>query len=187
MMINVDFNRNNPRITYLEKGTPTSLATRKGKNSIKNPIYGDKDGFVYEMNREDRLEGNTAYEGSFQTAYTDFKEFDASLGPQNKQFDHIWVEFVPEADADLNIDVFIDGKFVETVTTKLELANEELDEFLLDTDRNAQYTTMTNPIPIHGMGRRISFRVYNSGSNQSFQIASIGVGFRQTEHGVTRF
>lgn len=187
MLINLDVNRNNPRVTYLQKGSPTCLAIRKNNNNTNVPIYGDADGYVHVMNYEDRLEGNNAYEGAFQTAFTDFKEADPGLAAQNKQFDFVWVEYVPEADVDLNIDVYIDGKFYETVTTKLELANEELGEFLLGTSRLGQYTTTTNPIPIHGMGRRISFRVYNSGSNQSFQVSSITVGFRPTEHGSTRF
>lgn len=187
MMLNIDINRNSPRVTYIQKGTPTCLAIRKDVNNISGPIYGDASGYVHIMNAEDRLEGATAYEGAFQTAYADFKEVDPSLGVKQKHFDFLWVEFVEEADADLTIDVYIDGKFMETVTTKLELRNEELDQFDLDVDRLGQYTTVSNPIPLHGMGRRISFRVSNSGSNQSFQIASLTVGFRPAHEGVTLF
>lgn len=187
MLLNIDYNRGAPRITYLQKGSPTCLAIRKNINSISVPMYGGADGYVYMMNAEDRLEGAVSYTGVFQTAFHDFKEADPKLGQCMKQFDHIWIEYVPEADADLSIDVFIDGRFVETVTTRLELADEELGSFLLGTDRLAQYTTVTNPVPIAGMGYRISFRCYNSGSNESFQIASIGVGFRPTHEGVTLF
>ncbi len=187
MLLNIDVNRPNPRVTYLQKGSPTCLAPMKNKNNIKVPIYGGADGFVYVMNHEDRLEGAAAYEGAFQTAYTDFKEAEPSLSAKMKQFDFLWVEFVQEADANLSIDILIDGKFIETVTTKLELENEELDTFLLDTSRMGQYTTVTNPIPIHGMGRRISFRCYNAGSNESFQISSLTVGFRPTHEGVTLY
>lgn len=187
MLLNIDLNRDFPRVTYIEKGSPTCLALRQDKNKIQRPIYGGADGYIYIMNQEDRLEGATAYEGSFQTAFHDFRDADPALAATQKQFDFIWVEFVPEGDVDLNIDVYIDGKFYETVTTKMELANEELGEFLIGTDRLGQYTTMSNPIPIHGAGRRISFRVYNSGSNQSFQVASITVGFRPTNNAATRF
>ncbi len=187
MLINLDLNQDYPRVTYLQKGSPTCLALRKSKNNVKVPYYGGADGYVYQMNYEDRLEGPTAYEGAFQTAFHDFRDAEPKLAASMKQFDFLWVEFVEEGDVDMNIDVFIDGKFVETVSTKLELRNEELDQFLLDTDRLGQYTTVTNPIPLHGMGRRISFRCYNSGSNQSFQIASLVVGFRATNEGVTLF
>lgn len=188
MLINLDLNRPGPRVTYIQKGSPTCLAIRKGTNSINQPIYGSSDGYVHVMNYEDRLEGDTAYEGAFQTAFTDFKEVEPTLAAQQKQFDFVWVEFVPEANTTLNLDVYIDGKFIETVTTKLSLySDQQLGNFTLDNQRLKQYTTVSNPIPIHGMGRRISFRVYNAGSNESFQVASLTVGFRPTEHGVSRF
>lgn len=187
MLLNLDLNRDVPRITYIQKGQPACLAMRRGTNGIDYPIYGSTDGKVYEMNREDRLEGSTAYEAAFQTAHYDFAQLDPKLAHMQKSFDHIWVEFVQEADVDLSIDIIIDGLYSQTITTKLELTNKELDTFLLGTDRLAHYTTVTNPIPIAGMGRRISFRCYNSGSNESFQIAAIGVGFRPTHEGVTRY
>lgn len=188
MLINLDINRDGPRITYLEKGSPICLALYRGSDQLNRPIYGDKDGYINVMNYENRLEGSSSYTGAFQTAFNDFEEAQAGLGAQNKQFDFIWVEYVPEADVDLSIDVYIDGKFMETVTTKLSLYDDpQLNTLALGSARFGQYTTVSNPIPIHGMGRRISFRVYNSGSNESFQISSIEVGFRPTEHGVARF
>ena len=187
MLLNIDVNRDFPRITYLQKGTPTCLAARKNINDILVPIYGSSDGYVHSMNYEDRLEGGVAYEGAFQIAYTDFKEAEPSLAVKQKHFDFLWVEFVEETDADLSIDVFIDGKFIETITLKMEIENIELNEFLLDTDRLAQYTAMSTPLPLHGMGRRISFRCYNAESNQSFQIASLTVGFRPAHEGFTLF
>lgn len=187
ILINLDYNRDTPRITYIKKGTPTCLALRRGNNGISYPIYGGSDGKVYEMNREDRLEGTDSYTGSFQTAFHDFRNMDPKFAHAQKAFDHIWIEFVQEGAVDLNIDVIIDGIFSQTVTTKLELTNRALDTFVVGTDRLAHYTTVTNPIPIAGMGRRISFRCYNSGSNQSFQIAAIGVGFRPTTESATRY
>lgn len=187
MMLNIDLNREYPRITYIQKGTPTCLAMRKDINKISKPIYGSSDGYVHIMNYEDRLEGAASYEGAFQTAYTDFKEAEPTLAAKQKQFDFLWVEFVEEGANDLSVDVFIDGKFIETVTTKMEIRNVALDTFLLDTDRTSQYATMSSPIPIHGMGRRVSFRCYNSGSNESFQIANLHVGFRPTHEGASLF
>ena len=130
MLLCVDFNREAPRVTYIQKGNPSCLGLRRNKNGILRPIYGDIDGKVYEMNREDRLEGTDAYTGSFQTAHHDFAELDPAMGAAQKQFDHIWVEFVQEGDVNLNIDIFIDGLYSQTVTTKMELTNKELDVFL---------------------------------------------------------
>jgi len=187
MMINIDLNQPKPRITYLQKGTPTCLALRKDLNKIKKPIYGDASGYVHIMNYEDRLEGASSYEGAFQIAFTDFQEAEPSLAVKQKHFDFLWVEFMEESTGSLSIDVFIDGKFMETVTTSMMIAGNQLDEFLLDTDRLGQYTTVSSPIPLHGMGRKISFRCYNAESNQSFRVAALSVGFRAAHEGVTLF
>jgi hypothetical protein len=187
MLLSLDLNSTGPRFTYLKKGNPVCLELRRGQDGIRYPIYGSENGKVYEMNREDRLEGDAAYEGSFQTAHYDFANADPKFAHIQKAFDHIWIEFVQEGDVDLSIDIIIDGIFSQTVTTKLELTNKELGVFSIGSDRLAEYTTLTSPIPIAGMGRRISFRCYNAGSNESFQIAAIGVGFRPTHEGVTRY
>ena len=187
MLLCIDVNRDFPRVTYWQKGTPTCLALRNTINDIAVPIYGSSDGYVHIMNYEDRLEGSTAYEGSFQTSFMDFKEADPSLATRQKQYDFLWVEFVEEGEYDLSIDVYIDGRFMETVTTSMKPRGDALGTFTLGTDRLGQNTTLSSPIPIHGMGRRISFRCYNSGSNQSFQVASLTVGFRPTHEGNTLF
>jgi len=187
MLICIDLNRDFPRITYLEKGSPTCLALYENINDISRPIYGGADGYVYLMNDEDRLEGTASYEGAFQTAFTDFKDVSPELAVKQKHFDYLWVEFVEEGDFDLSIDVYIDGKYIETTSTKMQLSEDYAGEFLLGTDRLGQYTTLSNPIPLHGMGRRISFRCYNAGSNQSFQIASLTVGFRPAHEGFSIF
>jgi len=54
----------------------------------------------------------------------------------------------------------------------------ELDTFVLDTDRLAQSNTESFTRPIRGSGRTFSARFYNSGTNQSFQVSAITVGFR---------
>lgn len=187
MLIILDVNKQQPRITFWQKGTPQCLGQRKDVNGIPRPMYGSADGYVYLLDHEDRLEGSTAYEGAFRTAYTDFRFVDAKFVAAQKHFDFLWVEFVEEGPHNISIDVFIDGYFVETITTPMNITGTYLDTFDLDVDRLGERTTQSDPIPLHGTGRRISFRVYNSGSNQSFQIASLTVGFRPGGDGATKF
>lgn len=187
MVIAVDVNKDNPRISFWQKGTPQCLGQRKDINGIPRPMYGGADGYVYFMDYEDRLEGSASYTGAIRTAYTDFRNVDAKFVASQKHFDFLWIEFVEEGTHDVSIDVFIDGYFVETITTPMNVSGVELDNFDLDVDRLAEHTTQSDPIPLHGTGRRISFRIYNSGSNESFQIASITVGFRPGGDGATKF
>jgi len=187
MLIVLDVNQPNPRVTFWNKGTPQCLALRKSINGISKPMYGDKDGYVHLMHYEDRKEGSTAYEGAFRTAYTDFRELDPKLMSMQKNFDFLWIEFKEEGPHNVNIDVFIDGRFIETIAIPQNAEGTYLDSFLLDTDRLSELTNQSLQYPLHGTGRRISFRVYNSGSNESFQIASINVGFRPGSEDSAKF
>lgn len=187
MLLVIDMNTQTPRITTWIKGTPQCLAQYRDINGILRPMYGSADGYVHRMDYEDRLEGSTAYEGAFRTAYTDFRFVDPTLVHKQKHFDHLWIEFAEEGNHNVSIDVFIDGRFIETITTSMNIEGTYLDTFLLDTDRLAERTTQSSALPLHGSGRRISFRVYNSGSNESFKIASMTVGFRPGQDGATKF
>jgi hypothetical protein len=187
MVIVMDLNKENPRISFWVKGTPQCLAQRKDKDGIPRPMYGSSDGYVHFMDYEDRLEGAASYEGAFRTAYTDFRGVDPKLMTMQKHFDFLWLEFKEEGPHSVSVDVFIDGVFIETLTVPMNAEGTYLDSFLLDTDRLSESLTQSLPKPLHGTGRRISFRVYNSGSNESFQIASITVGFRPGDESATKF
>jgi len=187
MLVVLDMNSQAPRVTFWQKGTPQCLAQRRDINGIPKPIYGDASGYVNIMDYEDRLEGATAYEGAFRTAYTDFRFKDERFVSMQKHFDFLWLEYVEEGPHSISVDVFIDGRFVETFTMPMNIEGTYLDAFLLDADRLSERTTQSDPHPLHGSGRRISFRFYNSGTNQSFQIASITVGFRPGSDGATKF
>ncbi len=192
-MLVIDFNRQQPRITTWPKGSPNCLALRKGSDSVLRPIYGDASGYIHFMDSEMRLEGEvfggtgTAYTGSFQTSHTDFSYLDQSLGAKEKHFDWLAVTYVPEGPHLLSCDFFIDGRFVDTVTFPMnQSVNDPLGTFLLGTDRTAQSNTETIIRKLRGTGRTLSVRLYNAGSNQSFQVSSLTVGFRLGAEKVTR-
>lgn len=178
-LIVMDVNKQNPRITFWRKGHPDCLALRKDAASIYRPMYGSSDGYVYLMDREDRLEGSVAYQGDFQTGHLDFAWLDGKMAAKQKHFDWLAVTYVPEGDHALSCDYYIDGKYIDTITFKMcQYTKPQLNTFTLNTDRLVQANTETSIRPLAGSGRVISFRFYNAGSNQSFQVARIVVGFR---------
>lgn len=187
MLMVLDINKQGPRITSWIKGTPQCLALYTDKYNVQRPMYGDASGYVQLMDYEDRLEGGTAYEGSFQLAHTDFRFAEPSLAHKQKHFDFLAVEFAPEGDWNVSCDVYMDGVFKETLSFEQQINQKYLDSFTLDTDRLAQANTFTVTRPLRGTARRISFKFYNSGSNQSFQIASITVGLRASGEQANKF
>lgn len=179
LLICVDFNRENPRATFLNKGTPQCLALRKDSIGVLRPMYGDKDGYVHFMDYEDRSEGGTAYTGAFQTVHTDFSYLDPSMSAKTKHFNFLAVTYVPTGAHNLSCDYFIDGKFVETITFSMDqFQKPQLDVLLLSTDRLGQNNVETSVRPLKGSGRTFSAYFYNSGVNQSFEVSAITVGFK---------
>ncbi len=187
MLVCIDLNKKgNPRITFWQKGRPQCLGLRRDSLKIKRPMYGGQDGYVYIMDHENRSEGTVAFKGEFQTPQIDFRTVDASLVDKDKHFDYLAVTYVPEGDWTLKCDYFIDGKYIDTIEfpmlqyTKPKLGADAQDEdaFMLNESRLAQPNTETISRKLAGHGKVISFRFWNDGLNQSFQVCSITIGFR---------
>ena len=186
LLIELDLNKQQPRVTLHDKDAADCLALRRDINKIKRPIYGAADGFIYLMDKEDRLVGSSAFTGEFKTGHYDFRDLDENLASKNKLFDHLAVEFVPQGLWNLDIDVYIDGNFVETIQYLMDVRDDGLGTFTLDTDPLGREEAQTIQKPLHGSGRRISFHCKQSGSNQNFAIASLTVGFRISAEQATR-
>lgn len=180
MLLVLDFGRQGTvRPSYWIKGSPQCLGLYKDINEVYRPMYGNKDGFVILADQEDRLEATVAYRGDFQIPHLDFSHLDPKLSTVEKHFDFLAVHYVPEASANLSCDYYIDGRFVETVTFPMvQYTKPVLGTLTLSTDRLAQANTETAIRRIQGTGRTFSARFYNSGSNESFQVAALTVGFR---------
>lgn len=180
MLIAIDFGRNDRlRPSLWIKGYPQCLARYKDVHQVERPMYGDKDGYLFLMDAEDRLEGSTAYTGDFQTPHMDFSHMNPAFSSMEKHFDFLAVHYTPESSGDLSCDYFIDGRYIETITfSMIQYTPPELGVLVLNTDRLAQANTETCIRRIAGTGRTFSARFYNSGSNQSFQIPAITVYFR---------
>lgn len=175
-----------PRYSLWKKDSADCLALRKDANNIRRPMYGAADGYVYLMDKEDRLVGVSAYTGEFETPHMDFRHLDANLSHKNKTFDFLGVTFQEEGNHDLSVDVYIDGKFSETVTFRQTIGTNYLGAFVLGTSTLGVEDEKTIWKPIRGSGRRIAFRCYNSGSNQNFKVSQLTVGFNPTGEDVTR-
>jgi len=183
----MDLNRKQPRFSFLTKDSPDVLALRKDINGVGRPIYGDASGYVYTMDEEDRDVGGNAYTGEFKTPHTDFRSVDPSIVHKEKHFDWIAVEFIPQGNWNLSADVFIDGKFSETLTFSMKTRSDGMDTFTLDEDDLGREESQLSPMkPLHGTGRRISLRFYNSGLLENFKLSSYTIGFRPAGEGPTR-
>lgn len=179
MFLVFDFGRQAVRPSYWVKGNPQCLGLFKDVNFIQRPMYGDANGYVMLMDHEDRIEGNAAYRGEFQTSQLDFSHVAQELSSAEKHFDHLAVHYVPEGVGVLMCDYFIDGRFIETIEfPMLQYTAPKLNTLLLGTDRLAQRNNETVIRPISGSGRTFSAKFYNSNANESFQVSAITVMFR---------
>lgn len=185
-LFHMDFNRETPRVAFWPKNDADCLALRKDINKIQRPIYGDANGFVYLMDQEDRLVGATAYTGEFKIGHTDFRFLDEKLAQKNKLFDFLAVEFLPMGTWNLDVDVYIDGTFSETISFPMDVRDDGLGSFTLGSDDLGREETQTIQKPLHGSGRRLSFHCKQTGSNQNFALASLTVGFRVSGYQASR-
>lgn len=185
-LFHIDFNKQNPRAAFWPKDQADCLALRKDINKIQRPIYGSADGYVYLMDREDRLVGGAAYNGEFKIGHTDFRFLDEKVAYRNKLFDHLAIEFKPSGNWDLSVDVYIDGTFSETITFSQDVRDDGLDDFTLGTDPLGREETQRIQKPLHGSGRMISLHCRQAGSNQNFQVASLTIGFRVSAEQASR-
>lgn len=164
------------RFTVENKDQPNFLALRRVGN-IEKPFYGTDDGKVFTMDDSNYNVDDSAYVGEFQTPHMDFSYLDASLSGKNKIFEFLDVQFVATGNWSFFIDYFIDNKYVETLNFS-QFAGAELDSFVLDTDSLAIQYTQTMRLPMHGTGKRISFKIYNNNLNEFFKVEKMIVSFR---------
>ena len=177
-LVIVDVGNPAPRIYTQTKGTPQCLALRKDVYGVDRPMYGSYDGYVVLMDREDRLEATGAYTMLAQTSAMDFRHIDPNLATTEKHFDSLSIEFVEEGKWDLEVDYYIDGKFVETLTYPMFIDPDYLGEFELNEDLLPYAHAKGRTKRLKGTGRSISFVFRQAGSNQNVQIAGVTVGLR---------
>lgn len=121
---------------------------------------------------------NTArYTAEFMTPHLDFGYVNQAHANTEKNYDFLELTFEPTGRWNVYVDVFIDGVFSETVTFT-PTWGPVLDEFTLDTHRLSGRIPRAQMKPLHGKGRRIAFRVYNSGYLENFRLCDLRVYYR---------
>lgn len=184
-----------PRVTWFSKDQPNCLGLVKDPFLVQRPAYGASDGFLYLMDRPDRAVVNsglqtpgatglstatssfTGYLSEFQTPHMDFAEGDTARAESMKIFKDLELVYVPTGRWNIFVDVFIDGLFMETITFRVS-SGAVLGDFRLGRDRLGANVPRSIKKPLHGMGRRISFRVYNSGERHNFKACALRVYFK---------
>jgi hypothetical protein len=200
LLLHIDLNKQQPRIALWSKDQVNCLNSRKDISKVQRPMYGAADGYVYLMDSDDRLTGATSYTGKIQTSHLDLRWVAPDVQHKNKLFDFLAIEFLPKGAWNISVHVYIDGKFSETITYPMDVRDDGLDTFTLgsggssglttpsggDGDPLGRDETQTIQKPLHGSGRRISFVIEGTGSNQNFALASLTIGFRVSAEQATR-
>lgn len=172
----IDLSRQRPELTIVEKDQPNCFALRRISNK-KKPFYGAEDGYIYEMDRMDRNVAGTGYTMDFQTPHIDFSYMDPKLGAAEKLFDFVKFKFIPTGRFTLSVDYFIDGIYIDTLSV-IAPTGAVLGDFDLASDRLGANSPRSLMRKLCGAGQTISFRCYNSATNENIKISGIRVYFR---------
>lgn len=173
-------NPQTPKITLSKRFQANVFALRRDFANVERVYYGANDGYIYEMDREDRNVGGVAFNAVFQTPHWDFSHINPEFKNVVKRFDFLSVNFNPTNDNDATVDVFIDGLFQESISfrqTKGAFMGSG-GSFLMPDQQLTSAAPRELRKPLHGIGRRISFRVRNAGLDETFEIPSLTVYFR---------
>jgi len=176
-IVQVKFGSRTPEITISDKDQPNCLALRKDIFGVKRPFYGANDGFIYQMDTVDRDVAGNAYRGEFQTPNMDFGNLDPRLAETSKNFDFLEVIYEPTGYAEITIEYYIDGRYIDTRQIDLR-GFSTLGVIKTDEDRMSALCPMSKRIPIMGQGRRISVRIYNDGLLENFKITGLKIYFK---------
>lgn len=178
-MLCMDVGKESLRISIETKDQPNCLALRRDSSGVQRPMYGDTNGFVYLMDQNTYSVANGAFLGEFQTAYTDLSFASSEFAGKNKIFDFLEVDYQATGNNQFFCDIYVDGRVKQTLTFSQTLG-AELDDFVLDTDvLSGDDAGSSNRKQLKGcIGKKISFRFYNNGNNEAFNIQRIVLSFR---------
>jgi hypothetical protein len=179
VVIDVSRQQSGPKITLSTKDQPNCFAMVKDIQGVKVPFYGADDGYIYEMNRADRNVNGSGYRSRFQTIHT-------NLGrDREKLFHFLEVNFEATGRWNLTVEVYIDGVYSETINFLMSKGSTlgPTGTFKLGPTgacRLGPESPKGFIKALHGRGKTISFRCYNSTAGQNFKIQSMKVYFKTT-------
>lgn len=182
----IDFQSGRPRPSFITKDQPSCMALVKDISLVQRPYYGAVDGYIYQMDQEDRNVGGNgennagghAYPMTLQTTDLDFSFVDRRYAETTKNFDFLEVTFEPTGQWDLLGDVYLDNVFSETINFTLNQSDDLDTTFQLDKSRLSGSGPRSIRRPMHGHGRRVSVRFYQNGFNQNVKVSGVTFYFR---------
>lgn len=169
-----------PKVSWSTKDQANCLTMVKDSLGVPRPFYGAEDGYIYRMDWPTWDVAGSAYTGSFKTINLDFGQSDPSLAEREKLYDFLEVSFEESGHWNLSVDVYIDNYFSETLTVPLT-KRQYLGNFHLGptgVNQALGRAVQSFRVPLHGKGRRIAFKCYNSGLRQHFKITELAIYFR---------
>lgn len=196
-ILTVDFQSGRPRASFNDKDQPSCMALVKDISFVQRPFYGALDGYIYQMDQEDRNVGGNGennagghgYTMNFQMPYLDFSFVDPRFAETTKNFDFLELTFEPTGNWSLAADVYLDNVYSETI--QFSLAQSDLldqgtamsstsptGSFTLDKSRLSGPGLRSIRRPMHGQGRRVSVRFYQSEYNHNVKVSGVTFYFR---------
>lgn len=176
-MVVMDLSDKTAKVTISDKDQANCLAMFKDQFGVIRPMYGSSNGFLYQLDWPDQVVGDDGYISEFQTPHMDFGDGNQDIADQIKNFENL--EFVIEATGDwpIKVDVYYDS--VLSHTSELSLAGgSELGLMKLDVAKLYGDVPLSVIVPLHGSGRRVSFRCYTRGNGEHFKILSMRVYYQ---------
>lgn len=183
-ILNIDFqDQTTPKIVWFDKDQANCIFLRKDIIGVERPLYGSEDGYVYTMDQPDYWVGSSdgliknGYTHEWQTPHFDLAQGNPTTGDSNKSWEFFQLMYVPTGKWNVNVDVYIDGNFHKTMPVEVG-SRSDLDFMHLDQDVTASEVEVTTMVPIQGLGKRISFRVYDSTAGRNYKITKIRVYYK---------
>lgn len=184
---NFDFKKENqpPRVSWSTKDQPNCLFTIKDSTKVPRACYGAF-GYIYQLDSLNRWVGDTlgltlqqSYAMDVRTPNMDLSSpQNPTDGTENKIFDFLEIEYLPSGKWDLLVDIFIDGKFSQTVAFDMSSGRSELDSFVLDHSTTAAECPLSTRKPIKGTGKKIQLRFYNSNAGENVQLVKASIYYK---------
>lgn len=174
----IDFNREDRiRFRTSPRDTVSSMWLQKDSDDVLRPFIGDNEGFVWQLDQDDRAKDSVGYEGLFQSPHDDLSFLDPGFASRRKNFRFLEIVIEPTGAFTLNVDIIIDGTFSETVNFSLGSGLVALGTFILGTDTLGSESVTNSKRRITGSGRRISIRGRSSGASENFSVAKFLLHF----------
>jgi len=184
------------RFSYSYRDLSQALAIRRDPSSfIYKTMQADYAGNLWQLGDEERsittsLPGQTqvtsGYTGRFQINHTDISEylasFDPTVGPMNKNWDWLGIEYVPNTGGSISVIEYVDGVAQPTQTADLIQSGPRLapapgfTEFTIYSGSGSTVASELAGATTAGLDLRVKWvRLLGTGRRVSIEIASSAV------------